>query len=205
MAAIDEPSLLSALEFMRGYEDGLSSVRYPRDNVSSRLSHEQCPEFVLGRARNLTPGVESPDLAVLAFGTPAIAALEAAASLEADYSVAVYDARFAKPVDRQLLSDLLERGIPVLTVEDHSVIGGFGAAVLEAASEMRLDASRVRVHGMPDSWIMQDSRAAQLSEVGLDTLGIIRTIRQILSEEPRRGPGSVESSPRMQRGASSQV
>ena len=53
-AAIDEPSLRAALDFMRLYEDGLSSVRYPRDTVSARLADQACPPFVLGRARCLT-------------------------------------------------------------------------------------------------------------------------------------------------------
>src|SRR6185436_14727034 len=70
-AAIDEPSLLAALEFLRTYEDGLSSLRYPRDIVSPRLAGQVCPPFVLGKARCLTPDTESaPDVAVLAFGTP---------------------------------------------------------------------------------------------------------------------------------------
>ncbi len=177
-AAIDEPSLLAALEFMRGYEDGLSAVRYPRDNVSPRLSGQTCPAFELGKARCLTPEVRDPDVAVLAFGTPAIDALRAADDLAAEYRVMVYDARFAKPVDRALIRSLLERRVPVVTVEDHSLIGGFGAAVVEAAQEMRLDASGVTRLGLPDSWIIQDSRSKQLAEAGIDAAGIARAIRQ---------------------------
>lgn len=218
MAAIDEPSLRGALEFMREFDDGLSAVRYPRDVVSSLLASSACPPFQLGKARCLTPGFEwlmdgrtdgrgvarttdrglarsttadgdvvrdgdrggLPDLAVLAFGTPALAALEAAGVLasEADpLHVAVFDARFAKPVDTDLLRALLSRGIPIVTVEDHTVVGGFGSAVLEAAQEMGLDASRVTRLGLPDSWIYQDSRAKQLAEVGLDRAGLLRSFR----------------------------
>ncbi len=188
MAAIDEPSLLGAMEFMRGYDDGLSSVRYPRDNVSDAVATRlggECPPFVLGRARSLTPDLDvqrgdlaaRPDVAVLAFGTPAIDSLKAAGAVAADYKVAVYDARFAKPVDRELVRALLGRKIPVVTVEDHSLIGGFGAAVLEAAQSMGLDASRVVRLGLPDSWIMQDSRSKQLAEAGIDAAGIARGIR----------------------------
>jgi 1-deoxy-D-xylulose-5-phosphate synthase len=191
IAPIDEPSLLAGLEFMRVYEDGLSAIRYPRDNVSARLLASPCPPFELGVARDLTPDVTEPDLAVLAFGTPAITALEAADMLAVDHAVKVYDARFAKPIDRVLLRDLLERGVPILTIEDHSVIGGFGSAVLEAASEMGLDASRVRVLGLPDQWIMQDGRNAQLAEVGLDAPGIVRSIRQMLDTS---GTGGAERS-----------
>jgi 1-deoxy-D-xylulose-5-phosphate synthase len=196
MAAIDEPSLKGALEFMRGYDAGLSSVRYPRDVVSARFAATPCPPFELGRARCLTPDldiaddrrspIKAPDLAILAFGTPAHAALDAAASLAPDYTIAVYDARFAKPVDTRLLRTLLDRKMPVLTIEDHSVIGGFGAAVLEAAQELGLDTSRIQRLGLPDAWIYQDSRSRQLAEVGLDAAGISRSVRAFLAEcEPQ--------------------
>ncbi len=185
-AAIDEPSLKAALEFMRGYDAGLSAVRYPRDLVADRLLGEVCPPFELGKARLLTPEAEgAPDVAVLAFGTPAITALECADSLAAEYRVAVYDARFAKPVDSALIRTLVGRGIPILTVEDHGIVGGFGAAVVDAAQEMGLDTSRITRIGLPDSWVHQDSRAKQLAEVGLDLAGISRAVREAAE---RAGP-----------------
>ncbi len=187
MAAMDEPSLIASMEFMRGYETGLSSVRYPRDVVSSKFANE-CPKFELGKARCLTPtlnvhpralGAESQgtQVAIMAFGTPAITAAEAAELVGPGIKTAVYDARFAKPVDRELIRAILERGIPLITIEDHSIVGGFGTAVLEAAQEMSLDASLVTRLGLPDSWIYQDSRAKQLAEVGLDVAGIAKAIR----------------------------
>lgn len=188
VAPIDEPSLKEAVEFMNGYEDGVSAARYPRDNVSDLVTCRlgATPRFVLGKARCLTPEFDLvgattemvPDVAVLAFGTPAIDALRAADALKGEYKVSVYDARFAKPVDAGLIRDLLGRGIPVVTVEDHSVIGGFGAAVLEAAQSMNLDASRVVRLGLPDSWVVQDSRSKQLADCGIDAAGISRGIRQ---------------------------
>jgi len=207
MAAIDEPSLLAAMEFMRGYDEGLSSVRYPRDNVTDVAAHRAggaCPAFELGKARCLTPELDvgrnsgsasNPDVAVLAFGTSAIDAIKAADQLKGEYTVAIYDARFAKPVDQELVRLLLSREIPVVTIEDHTLIGGFGAAVLESAQQMALDASRVVRLGLPDSWIMQDSRSKQLAEVGIDAAGIARAIRhaadlgatdKMLDEEPVR-------------------
>ncbi|MCC6285712.1 MAG: 1-deoxy-D-xylulose-5-phosphate synthase [Phycisphaerales bacterium] len=179
MAAIDEPSLLAALEFMRVHDEGLSAVRYPRDAVDARLSGAPCPPFALGQARCLTPEFETdlPDVAILAFGTPAMQALDARAALADETRVGVWDARFAKPVDRVLLRRLLEAGVPVITIEDHGLAGGFGAAALEAASEMGLDASCVMRLGLPDGWIHQDSRGAQLTEAGLDVPGICRAVR----------------------------
>jgi len=182
MACIDEPSMLAAMEFMRTYETGLSSLRYPRDNVTSTITEKlgTCPPFVLGKARCLTPEFEAastPDVAILAFGPSAIDALKAADDLKGEYRVAIYDARFAKPIDHELIHSLLSRRIPIVTVEDHAIIGGFGAAVLESAQHQSLDASRVIRLGLPDSWIMQDSRAIQMAEAGIDVAGITRGVR----------------------------
>ncbi|HYF13559.1 MAG TPA: 1-deoxy-D-xylulose-5-phosphate synthase [Phycisphaerales bacterium] len=197
-AAIDEPSLLAAMEFMRGYEAGLSAVRYPRDTVSAKLLERDCPEFELGAARFLagvpikgapragdagTPG--TPDVVILGFGTPTLAALDAAAELAPAMTVSVYDARFAKPVDAGLIRASLHAGIPIVTLEDHSVVGGFGSAVLEAAQEMGLDASLITRLGLPDRWIYQDSRAEQLAEVGLDRAGLVRSIKAAVAKHAK--------------------
>lgn len=192
-AAMDEPSLRASLEFMRGLDGCVSSVRYPRDAVYAATGENAlygvsaCPPFVMGKARCLR-ACEEPDVAVLAFGTPAIAALEAAERVGAGRgaNVAVYDARFAKPIDRDLVQSLLEGGTAIVTAEDHSVVGGFGSAVLEAAQELGLDASRVTRLGLPDRWVHQDSRAKQLAEVGLDVAGIEAAICNALSSAGNR-------------------
>jgi len=177
-AAIDEPSLRAALEFMRTYDDGLSAVRYPRDIVSQRFVKEPCPPFALGKARRLWGDTQSADAAVLAFGVPAITAVDVAENLERQgvARVVVYDARFAKPVDEALVADLLTRNLPIITIEDHGLPGGFGAAVLEAGAKLQLDTSRVTRLGVHEAWIMQDARASQLAEVGIDAVGVERAI-----------------------------
>src|SRR5690606_23131478 len=90
MAAIDEPSLKASLEFMAGCEEGLSAVRYPRADVSDALAGEVCPPFALGKARQLLAPEGNADVAVLAYGAPAITALEVARELAGEYRVAVY-------------------------------------------------------------------------------------------------------------------
>jgi len=193
-AAVDEPSLKAALEFMRDYDAGLSSVRYPRDNVSDRLLNQECPPFKLGKARGLTPefakfgedNAPTPDAAVLALGTPAITALEAAAELNNDMRVGVWDMRFAKPLDTHLLENLLARRVPILTLEDHSIVGGFGSAVLEAAAAIGNPGSSITLLGLPDSWVYQDSRAKQMAEVGIDRAGLVKAIRRATAQVESR-------------------
>ena len=185
-AAMDEPSLRAALDFMAGYDTGLSAVRYPRDKVSDRFAAEPCPPFELGKARPLVE-VDQPHVAILGFGTMAITGMEIRDQLGDEYAASVYDARFAKPVDEALLAELLGRGIPVFTIEDHSVKGGFGTQVLEAANRLGLDTRLVTVCGMPDDWVYQGGRGEQLAEVGLDATSIARRIRDVLdSPTPAR-------------------
>ncbi len=140
LAASDEPNLQAAMAFMQDHEDGASFLRYPRDGVADPPVQATVPPYVLGKAQQVRAARgDRPEVAVLAYGTMVYTALDAADALmqagEGAVDAAVYDARFAKPVDVGLLTDLLEAGVPVLTVEDHALAGGFGSAVLEAAAE----------------------------------------------------------------------
>lgn len=188
MAAMDEPSLIAALSFMRDCDTALSAVRYPRDTVSDRFAGMPCPPFIPGVARPLRTH-DHPDLAILAYGTPVIDADDAIGLLGGEYAVDLYDARFAKPVDVALLRSLLQRGIPIVTAEDHGREGGFGAAVAEAALDAGLDARHVHRLAMPsDRWIHQASRREQLEEAGLDAASIARTVREVLAGPSRPEP-----------------
>ena len=180
MAAIDEASLKAALSFMATYDAGLTAVRYPRDSIRLRSEAAHCPPFEYGKAHALIEHA-SPDIAVLAYGVMAIDALEAVDLLDGVCKVNVYDARFAKPVDENLLANLLGQGIPIVTVEDHALKGGFGTQVLEACNRRGLDTRLVHRLGLPDRWIYQGSRGEQLAETGIDNAAIARTIRSIVS------------------------
>ncbi len=179
MAAMDESSLRACVNFMNDYSEGISSVRYPRDNVSPRFEGVPCPPFEMGKARQLV-GHKNPDAAILTFGVCAIDAAEALEKLDGEYAVELYDGRFAKPIDGDLLRRLLTAGTPVITVEDHSIRGGFGAAVLETCNALGLDTRLVTRMALPDQWIYQGERKEQLAEAGIDGAAIARTIRAIL-------------------------
>ncbi len=103
--------------------------------------------------------------------------------LDGEYAVELYDGRFAKPIDGDLLRRLLTAGTPVITVEDHSIRGGFGAAVLETCNALGLDTRLVTRMALPDQWIYQGERKEQLAEAGIDGAAIARTIRAILESQ----------------------
>ena len=189
LAAIDETTLKHGLQCMLQCNNGLSAIRYPRDSVSELVADS--PPFVIGKAHCILESKE-PKLAILGYGTPAIHALEAAQRLDSP-SIAVYDARFAKPVDGDLIESLLSNSIPIITVEDHSTIGGFGSAVIEEASNRNLDTSLVTVLGLPDRWIGHGSRKEQLEEAGIDATSIALVAEKFLQPTKTEIPEVVTS------------
>lgn len=199
LAASDEPNLRAGLEFMRTYDAGCSIIRYPRDNVAAAPLQAEVPPFELGKANLVKPAKSSADgdLAILAYGIMVYQAVEAAEALQQQgYDVAVYDARFAKPVDIALVQRLLGAGIPILTVEDHALAGGFGAAVLEACNDQEIFTDQIHRLGIPAKWFYQESRANQLAEAGIDAMGIGRKVRQILERRastPTKPPLTIQT------------
>jgi 1-deoxy-D-xylulose-5-phosphate synthase len=107
-------------------------------------------------------------------------ALEAAARLDAEgVRMTVASARFAKPVDAGLLARLAQAQPWILTVEDHTLPGGFGSAVLEAAAAGGADSRKIHRLAVPEEFVEQDSRAAQLAAAGLDAQGIAARARAL--------------------------
>ena len=125
---------------------------------------------------------EGEEIAIWAYGHMVEPSLEAATRLAAEgVSITVVDARFAKPLDEELLKGHLRSHRHLVTVEAHQRAGGFGSAVLEFASRQPDPAARVRVLGIPDRFLEHRTTPdEQLTEVGLDADGIERTLRTLL-------------------------
>ncbi len=178
VAPADEPELKAALRFALRQNQPVA-IRYPRADVPEPMG--EAPPFELGQSRLVHPG---RDVTILAYGATVSHALDAAELLATDHvSVQVINARFAKPVDTRMLANVLSAGHPVITVEDHSLTGGFGSAVLEAAQELRLPTEHILRLGMPaDRFIPQGTRAGQLAECGIDAAGIAAAVQQELEQ-----------------------
>ncbi|QDU32670.1 1-deoxy-D-xylulose-5-phosphate synthase [Poriferisphaera corsica] len=184
MAPSDESNFNAGLEFMRGYEKSATFIRYPRDVVAAEELQADVPKYELGKANLIKKAKgKKPDVAVLAYGVMVYTAAEAIRELEGQgYDVALYDARFAKPVDMGLVTELIEGGIPVVTVEDHGIVGGFGTMVLEGCNEAGLRTDKLKRIAHPEKWMYQDSRGGQLKDAGLDATGVASTIRKFLDK-----------------------
>ena len=162
--------------------DGPFALRFPRDNCPApeRIHRSERREMAPGRAEVLCEG---DALVVWAYGALVRQALEAADALaRRGVRVGVVDARFAKPLDQELLAQHLGRYRWLVTVEEHQRAGGFGSAVLEAASQLPNASARIRVLAIPDRFVEHAStREEQLAEVGLDAAGIERAVRNLLA------------------------
>ena len=182
MAPADASELMAAMKLAL-WLDGPAAIRYPRDEAALELPGP-CTAFRIGRARTLRKG---DDATILAYGAMVEPALAAATVLgeQDEFSVGVINARFAKPLDRELISSLIETRKPLLVCEDHALQGGFGSAVMELAASRRLDAANVKLVGIPDSFIPHASRLEQMMTCGLDVASLTGIVRTMVSQASR--------------------
>jgi 1-deoxy-D-xylulose-5-phosphate synthase len=155
--------------------DGPFCTRYPRDKApSDPASVGTVKPVPYGTWELLQRG---SDVAILGVGTMALPALEAAEQLAADgLSVAAVNARFVKPMDDAMLHELLRSCRLVVTVEEGTIVNGFGAVVARCLQESHPDV-RVVAMGVADELMVQAPRAEQLAAQGLTVAGIVARVR----------------------------
>jgi 1-deoxy-D-xylulose-5-phosphate synthase len=184
MAAADEAELVHMVATQVAIDDGPSALRYPRgDGVGVDM-----PEFgvalEIGKGRILREG---SSIALLSYGTRLQECFKAADMLAAQgLSATVADARFAKPLDTDLVLRLAKEHEVLITIEE-GAIGGFGAHVLQTLAENgALDHGlKVRCMVLPDAFIDQDSPAAMYAVARLDAKGIVAKVFEALGKDVR--------------------
>ncbi len=189
MAAADEAELMHMVATASSLDDRPSAFRYPRGEGTGVALPARGTALEIGKGRIVQEGSA---VALLSFGARLTECLAAAEEL-AGYglSTTVADARFAKPLDVDLLRQLAKNHEVLVTVEEGSV-GGFGAQVLHAlAAEGLLDGGlRVRTLALPDSFIEQNKPATMYAEAGLDAKGVVTAVFAALGNDARV-PGAV--------------
>jgi 1-deoxy-D-xylulose-5-phosphate synthase len=172
MAAADEAELVHMVATAAAIDDRPSALRYPRgEGMGVPMPAEGMP-LEIGKGRVMREGTK---VAIFSFGARLAECLNAADELAAlGLSTTVADARFAKPLDVDLLLRLAREHELLLTIEE-GAIGGFGAHVLQALAEHGVLDSGLKVRSMvlPDVFIDQDSPAAMYAQAGLDAKGIV--------------------------------
>ncbi len=158
-------------------------IRYPRgegvmpelqkDTMAQKYPFE---EIRIGKGRKLKDG---ENIAILSFGHPGNFAAAAIRDVKADgINPAHYDMRFAKPIDEALLHEVFAKFDKIITVEDGTVVGGFGTAVLEFMNEHNYKAA-VKIMGIPDKLIEHGSPKQLYDEIGIDANGIANALREM--------------------------
>jgi 1-deoxy-D-xylulose-5-phosphate synthase len=186
MAPGDAWDVPAMLDFALGHDSPVS-IRYPKANANKAPTNDRGDQaevsrtaVELGRSELLRAGTDGT---ILCFGTLLENCLKAAEQLAAEgLDVAVVNARFAKPIDRDMVERAIRETGFVVTVEEGCLMGGFGSAVLEAASDLSLDTSRVRRLGIPDRFIEHGERGELLADLHLDASGIAAACRDLVGQ-----------------------
>ena len=191
MAAADEAELVHMVATQVALDDAPSALRYPRgDGVGVDMPEVGVP-LEIGKGRIVRQG---STVALLSLGTRLQECTKAAEELASfGLSTTVADARFAKPLDNELILKLAREHEVLITIEEGSV-GGFGSMVLQVLTDNDALDGNVKFRSMvlPDTFIDQDSPAAMYAKAGLDAKGIVAKVFEVLgknvqSETVRRG------------------
>ncbi|MBE2907242.1 MULTISPECIES: 1-deoxy-D-xylulose-5-phosphate synthase [Anoxybacillus] len=166
------------------YDDGPIAMRFPRGNGLGVPMDEQLKKIPIGTWEVLREGI---DVAILTFGTTIPMALQAAERLANEgVSVQVVNARFIKPLDEAMLHTLLQQNMPLLTIEEAVLQGGFGSAVIEFAHDHGYHGAIIDRMGIPDRFIEHGGVSQLLEEIGLTTEHVMERICLLTPKKRKR-------------------
>lgn len=152
-------------------------IRYPRGEGVMPEWQTEMKEIQIGKGRKLKDG---KDLAILSFGHPGNFASAAIRNLRTEgITPAHYDLRFVKPLDEEMLHEVFANYSKIITVEDGTVVGGVGSAILEFMSQHNY-AATVKILGIPDRIVEHGSQKELHRECNYDTEAIMDTARQLM-------------------------
>ncbi|WP_041090624.1 1-deoxy-D-xylulose-5-phosphate synthase [Jeotgalibacillus soli] len=166
------------------YNDGPIAMRFPRGNGLGVEMDQELKNIPIGSWEIIREGT---DVAILTFGTTIPMALKAAELLAGKgISVRVVNARFIKPLDEAMLMDLFTSEIPILTIEEAVLQGGFGSAVLEFAHDQSMSHIQIERMGIPDQFIEHGSVDQLLEEINLTSERAVEIIQTIAPIKQKR-------------------
>ena len=157
------------------------AIRYPRGSGVGVELDRELRQIPIGKGEALRYG---DDVAILAIGNTVAPAIEAAEELFASSGInaTVVNARFAKPLDCELIIDLASRIKRIVTVEENALRGGFGSSIANLLQEAGMSEVRVRSIGISDEFVEQGTQATLRAKYGLNAEGIAREVLSLLGE-----------------------
>jgi 1-deoxy-D-xylulose-5-phosphate synthase len=189
MAPKDENELRDMLFTAIEQQNCPVAIRYPRGNSLGIPLKQKFETLKIGKSETVRVG---HDVAILSVVTAVTQSLKAADLLEKEGILAeVINMRFIKPLDIELLEDICSRFTTIVTVEENSIVGGFGSAVLEALSAMNKTNLNVKLHGLIDGYVTQGTPSELLRLTKLDGEGIAETVKIFYQQhsEQSKNPG----------------
>lgn len=166
------------------YDDGPIAMRFPRGNGIGVPMDEKLRKIPIGTWEILKEG---KDAVILTFGTTIPMGLEAANRLEKQgVSVRVVNARFIKPLDEKMLNQLFVENLPILTIEEAVLQGGFGSAVLESAHDHGYYHTVIDRMGIPDQFIEHGDVDSLLEEIGLTSDEVVKRMMILAHKKQQR-------------------
>ena len=178
-APMNEEELRDLMYTAQLKPQGPFSIRYPRGEGVMTEWKTPFKEIKVGTGRKLRTGDEVAVLTIGHIGNIAVKGIDLL--IAEGYSVAHYDMRFVKPIDELLLHEVFGKFKHVITVEDHSIMGGMGSAVLEFMGDHGYQAQVKRL-GIPDKWIEHGSQAELYAECGFDDKAVIAAVKEMLAD-----------------------
>lgn len=176
-APLNEEELRNMMYTAQLPDQGPFSIRYPRGNGFLQDWHTPFQKLEIGKGRCL---MEGKDIAIISIGTVGNIAQKAISKVD-NISVALYDMRFLKPIDQELLHHIFQHHSRIITIEDGTINGGLGSAVAEFMAEHHYQAQMIRL-GIPDKFIEHGSQQQLYKECGFDEDGILQNIIQFNEE-----------------------
>ncbi|MBC2138064.1 1-deoxy-D-xylulose-5-phosphate synthase [Listeria innocua] len=176
----DEEEARRLMDTAFAYDDGPFAIRYPRGNGPGKEFSESNKLIPIGEWETI---IQPVDAVILTFGPTLEQALKAAEQSENQgQRVGVINARFIKPLDEALLHRIFKQKIPILTVEESLLKGGFGASVLEFMEENNYTDVTIHRIGLPDEFIGHGSVPLILESYGISPTGIVLKINEMLAQ-----------------------
>ena len=180
MAPKDESELRDMLYTAINYKKGPVALRYPRGSAMGVELKDGFSNIQIGSSETLKEG---EDIAILAFGSMVEYAKEASEKLELEgISAEVVNMRFAKPLDENKLKEAASKFSKIVTIEENSIIGGFGSAIVEYFSDNNLKSEILRI-GLPDYFVDHGTQEELHKIVGLDPDSISAKIKAFINRD----------------------
>ncbi len=181
MAPKDENELRDMLFTAVRYNRGPIALRYPRGSGIGVPLQEGFREIPIGKGEVLRKGEH---VAIIAIGSMVYPSLKAAEALAREgISASVVNARFVKPLDEELLEQVVLQHSSIVTVEENVISGGFGSGIVEWLHARGHDSVKVRIHGIPDKFVEQGTIPELHHLLSLDAEGIAAVVKEFLRQE----------------------